>query len=143
VALHEPFTGGLKGTRVEGFRRVAQNEQGVAVAVDGRKGSGINDRVLLRYGDEVEQPLTLEASGESFTFSDSGYVRVTAGAVVAEGRITAMKVRVSGRPKLVLNGVETPATVTGGLLSQKFLEYKRRSAHVRGVRPAEAPAASA
>jgi hypothetical protein len=24
----------------------------------------------------------------------------------------------------VLNGAEAPATVTGGLLSQKFLEYK-------------------
>jgi hypothetical protein len=116
VALHEPFRGGPDAYRVVRFERIAQNDQGLAVAVVGKDGSGMDDRILLRYGDEVEKPLTLEGGGESFTFSDSAFVRVGRETVTVEGPLTAMKVKAGGAPKLVANGKEKEAMVAKGFL---------------------------
>lgn len=115
VVLHEPFKGGTP--RIAELRRIQQTQQGVAVAVEGKAGSGINDRVLLRWGDDADKPLTLSGQGESFTFADRAYVRVGKDRVEASGDLRAMKVRVAGTPQLILNGKKRPASVSGGVLT--------------------------
>ncbi|MGD0897666.1 MAG: hypothetical protein ABR915_07500 [Thermoguttaceae bacterium] len=116
AAVHEPFAGGAAGQKIARFERIAQSPAGLAVAVRGQPQSGIDDRVLIRFGDEYERPLTLAGNGESFTFSDSVYLRAGGDRVVVEGPLTAMKLRVSGTPKLILNGKETPAAIRDGWL---------------------------
>jgi hypothetical protein len=115
VALHEPFKGGTP--RIAELRRIQQTQQGVAVAVEGKAGSGINDRALLRWGDDADKPLTLSGQGESFTFADRAYVRVGKDRVEASGDLRAMKVRVAGTPQLILNGKKQAASVSGGVLT--------------------------
>ncbi|MCX5674322.1 MAG: hypothetical protein NTX87_04885 [Planctomycetota bacterium] len=112
VALHEPFRGGRP--QVADFRRIQQTGQGVAVAVVGPPGGGINDRIMIGLGEDVATPLTLAGDGESFTFADWAYVRVGKDRVEAGGNLRAMKVRVTGSPRLLLNGHERPAAVKDG-----------------------------
>ncbi len=75
VALHEPFEGGKH--HIVDFRIIAQTDRGLAVAVVGEPGSGINDRLMVRLGDDHDQPLTLvDDREESFTFADWAYMRI-------------------------------------------------------------------
>jgi hypothetical protein len=115
VALHEPFTNAAP--RVANFRRIQQNEQGVAVAVAGPPGSGLDDRLLFRFWDGYNQPLTLAGGGESFTFADRAFIRVSKDTVEVSGDLRAMKLKVAGRPRLVLNGKIVRARIADGLLS--------------------------
>jgi hypothetical protein len=80
-------------------------------------GSGINDRLMLRYGDHADQPVTLAGDGESFTFVDHVYVRIGEDRVVVSGDLRAMKVRVKGHPRLVVNGQERDCTLAEGRLT--------------------------
>jgi hypothetical protein len=117
AALHEPFTGGTESRRVGAFTRLAQNERGLAAAVTGVDGSEINDRILLAYGDDIEQPLTLAGGDESFTFSDCVHVRIGRDRVTVTGPIQAMDIPVSGTPVLMLDGEKAgDAVVEGGRL---------------------------
>jgi hypothetical protein len=117
AVLHEPFKGGADAHKVARFERIAAHEQGVAVAVVGKEGSGLDDRILLRYGDAADQPLTLAGGDESFTFSDSAFIRTGKDRVDVEGDVKALKLRVTGNPKLAINGQPQAATVTGGFLT--------------------------
>jgi len=115
VALHEPFK--ATSPRIAQFRRIGQNEQGLGVTVVGKPASGVNDRAMLRLGEGHDRPLTLAGAGESFTFADFAYVRIGPDRVDVSGGLRAMKVRVTGRPKLFVNGKERKATLAGGYLS--------------------------
>ncbi|MBM4034615.1 MAG: hypothetical protein FJ291_22965 [Planctomycetes bacterium] len=115
AALHEPFAGGADKRRVDRFDPIAQTDHAIAVAVAGKH--GLNDRILLRCGDGHGQPLTLEGGGESFTFSGHAFIRIGPDKAEAHGGIAAMKLRVAGTPKLILNGRESPASVARGILS--------------------------
>jgi hypothetical protein len=115
VALHEPFKGGE--WRIAEFRRIQESPQAVAVAVIGKPGTGIDDRVMIRLGDDFEKPVTLAGDGESFTFTDRAHVRIGKDRVEASGGVRGIKVRVAGSPKLFVNGREQPATVSGGFLT--------------------------
>jgi hypothetical protein len=117
VALHEPFKGGLGARRVASFTAVAEDASGLVAAVVGKDGSGIGDRVVVRVGTEPGKPATLAGQGESFTVADFAWIRLGTDKVEAWGGLTAMKVKVSGSPKLVLNGKEVPAAVVGGELT--------------------------
>jgi hypothetical protein len=86
------------------------------VAVAGKAGTAINDRLLLRLGDGVDKPLTLTGAGESFTFADNAYIRIGAERVVAGGALTAFRVRVNGSPRAIVNGRQTPAAAKDGFL---------------------------
>ena len=112
VALHEPFKDGRP--RIESFRRIQQTDEGVAVAVVGEAGSGIDDRLLLRFWEKYDQPLTLEGGDESFTFADHAHVRLGADKVEASGDLRAMRLKVAGRPRLLLNGQEERVAIEGG-----------------------------
>ena len=113
VALHEPFEGGRH--RIGQFRRVAQTDRAVAVAIAGADGA-IDDRAMVRFGDDPERPVTLAGGGESFTFADYAWVRIGRDQVEARGGLRAMTLRVTGRPKLVLNGKPAPAAFDGEFL---------------------------
>jgi hypothetical protein len=114
VSLHEPFEG---EPRIDQFRRIAQGPQAVGVAVGGREGSGVNDRVMLRIGDGHERPATLSGTGESFTFANYAFVRIGTDKVEASGDLRAMKLKVSGRPRLLVNGKRRDATITAGVMT--------------------------
>jgi hypothetical protein len=114
AALHEPFKDGRPV--VETFRRIQQTAEGIAVAVQGRTESPINDRILVRFGDGYEQSLTLAGDGESFTFADRAYVRVGPDRVDVSGDLRAMTIRVSGKPGLFVNGQRQEARVLDGRL---------------------------
>ena len=115
VTLHEPLENAR--SRLATFRRIQQDDRGVAVAIAGADGSGVNDRVMVRLGDDPDQPITLAGDGESFTFSDRAYIRIAADKVEASGPLTAMKLKVQGRPVLILNGNQTPAKVADGVMT--------------------------
>jgi hypothetical protein len=115
VALHEPFEKGR--WNIAGFRRIAQSDQALAVAVAGKEGSPVNDRLMVAMGDAEKQSVTLSGEGESFTFTDRGYVRVGKDKVEAGGPITALKVKVAGQPRLILNGKDEKVSIDAGVLS--------------------------
>ena len=112
VALHEPFERGRP--RIETFRRIQQTDAGVGVAIVGA--GGINDRVLFRFWPDHEKPLTLSGDGESFTFADRLYVRISEQRVEASGGLHAMKLKVGGRAELIVNGRKEPARLADGYL---------------------------
>jgi hypothetical protein len=113
AALHEPFENG-KGRSLM-LRPIAQTKDGLAVAVTG---DGVNDRLMLRLAGNAKQPLTLAGNGESFTFTDYAYTRISAAKVeVTTGALKALKLRVgAARPKLIVNGKEAQARRDGEFL---------------------------
>lgn len=72
---------------------------------------------MLHYGDDADKPITLGGEGESFTFVDHAYVRIGKDTVEVSGHPQAMKVRVRGQPRLVVNGADRNCTVADGLLT--------------------------
>jgi hypothetical protein len=120
AVLHEPFRGGR--SRVAEIRPLFQGGDTLVVAVTGHTDSGIDDRLMLRFGDDAEQPVTVGDDGESFTFAGHAFVRVAATAVEATGDVRGMKIRVPGRnrPQLRVNAKAVPATIADG-----FLVYRK------------------
>ncbi len=114
AALHEPFEGGQAKAPTTTFERIEQNECGLAVRI---VGTGVDDRVLFRYGEGVDLPVTLTGGEESFTFADHVWLRISGQSVEAYGDLRAMRLRVAGAPRLSLNGRATPAKVQGGFLA--------------------------
>jgi hypothetical protein len=114
AALHEPFKDGRPV--IETFRRIQQTAEGIAVAVQGRTESPINDRIVVRFGEGYEQPLTLAGDGESFIFADRAYVRIGPDRVDASGDLRAMTIKISGKPALFVNGQHQEARYLDGRL---------------------------
>ncbi|MEI7832925.1 MAG: hypothetical protein WCJ56_07005 [bacterium] len=114
IALHEPYE---KGTpKIDDFQRIAQTADAVAVSVTG-KANGVNDRLLLRWGNKAGEVITLAGNGESFTFADHGYLRISTDKVETTGDLRALTLKVVGTPKLFINGKEVTATVKDGVLT--------------------------
>jgi len=111
VALHEPFADGAP--KIEQFRRIQQTPDAVAVAI---VAPGLNDRAMLHLA-ETEEPTTLAGDGERFTFANFAFVRIHTEKVEVSGDLSAMTLKVSGRPKLMINGQQQRATVSDGLMS--------------------------
>jgi hypothetical protein len=116
VALHEPFEGG-KAPQTK-FARIAQSDKAVAAAVTGASAykTELNDRLLLSFGPEVQEPQTLEGDGESFTFASHGFVRIGKDKVEVVGDVRQMSVKVEGSPQLIVNGGPAEAKIEAGLL---------------------------
>jgi len=114
VALHEPFEGGK--SNIYDFRTIEQTDGGVAVAIEGKYDTGIDDRLMLRLGDNYEQPLTLADDRESFTFADWAYLRIGRNKVEVQGDMRAMRLPIGGQPKLVVNGKKQKASFVRGYL---------------------------
>ena len=117
AALHEPFEG---RPQIESFERIAQTDDALAVRVIGRTGSGINDRLMVRVGDQAGHGVTLSEGGESFTFASHAFVRISGETVTVRGDLREVTLRVgNGRPKLVVGGAPAEARVADGLLRWK------------------------
>jgi hypothetical protein len=114
AAVHEPFE--RNAPRLQTVRRLADSKAGLAVAIEGKPGTGINDRVLYAYWDHHHRPITLAAEDESYTFVDHAFLRIGEDVVEAVGDLRSLKVRVTGQPRLRLNGVERAAQVQDGWL---------------------------
>lgn len=113
AALHEPF----RGQAADAARRmeiIAREKDAMAVAVTAPDGT--SDRILLRWGDQAEERLTLTAGPERFTFSGYGLVRIGKETVEAVGNIASMSVKAGGRPRLTMNGQPAPANCADGML---------------------------
>jgi hypothetical protein len=65
-----------------------------AAGETGRIGSGINDRLMVRVGEQSDRPETLAADGESFTFVGHAFVRFGGDAVTVRGDLRDMTLRV-------------------------------------------------
>jgi hypothetical protein len=115
AAVHEPFE--KNSPRLDSVKQLARTKDAVAVAVRGQAGNGIDDRLLYSFWDSHTTPVTLEAGGESFTFTDRVFLRVGADQIDASGDLRAMRLPVAGRPKLLLNGVPHEARVADGVLT--------------------------
>jgi hypothetical protein len=117
IALHEPFENGKPpATR---FERIAETPIAVAARVVSKT---LDDRILLAFGDGAGTPQTLSGDGETFTFTDYGFVRVRADTVTVEGQVSSLKVKVAGSPKLVVNGKEVSGKVEAG-----FMSYEKKA----------------
>ncbi len=113
AALHVPFEG--DAPPVESFEEIARTEDALAARV---AGEGLDDRLMVRWGEAATEPLTLAGGGESFTFAGHAFVRCAGDAVVVRGDLRAMELRVGdARPALVVNGTEVSAKVEGGVLA--------------------------
>ena len=115
AALHEPVQDAK--SRIAAFRRIAQSDEAIAVAVEDESGTGVNDRVLLRFAETGDEPLTLAGDGDSFTFVGQAFVRAGRERVEVSGDLRGMKLKVAGQPQLILNGKAAKARVAGGLLT--------------------------
>jgi hypothetical protein len=116
VALHEPFEGGAGKHRIQQFDRIAQTDAALGVRIAGQ---GINDRVLLAIAEGAGAEQTVTGDGESFTFTDFALVRAGGQSVEVTGQLRAMRLKVDGKPSLVVNGQRVPAAVEGGFLVLK------------------------
>jgi hypothetical protein len=114
AAIHEPFEKGRPS--LAAFRRIQRTEAGVAVAVAGPPDSGVNDRLLYQFFTAPPGPVTLAGGGETFTFSDRAYLRIRQDRVEVSGNLKSARIKVSGRPILVVDGKEAPATIDGDVL---------------------------
>jgi hypothetical protein len=86
--------------------------------VTGRRGSGIDDRLMLRIGDAHDEPVTLEGEGERFVFADFAFVRIAGDTVTARGGLRALTLRVGGKtPKLSVNGRTASPRLAGGMMT--------------------------
>ncbi|MGA2035468.1 MAG: hypothetical protein ABSG68_24735, partial [Thermoguttaceae bacterium] len=83
AALHEPIEKGQ--SRVAAFRRIAENRQGIGMAVQGTDATAINDRILFRFWEDYDRPLTLAGESESFTFADRAFLRIGKAKVEVSG----------------------------------------------------------
>lgn len=110
AALHEPYRATPSGLT---FSRVAESADGMAVRVGGPK---TDDRVLLAYSDAAARPLILAGGDESFTFVGQAFIRASDGEVRVSGDLRAMRLTVTGRPVLIVNGARKDASVVDGRL---------------------------
>ena len=131
AALHEPYKSGVPNQSQ--FRRIQQNADGIAAAVSGRTSEGkeFDDRLLLQFDRRAEgmvkkipqleddasgTPVTLADSQESFTFRGHAMVRSSPATIVITGELLALKLKVTGAPKVTINGKPASVRIVGGTL---------------------------
>jgi len=114
VALHEPF----KGDRplIDAFERIAEDARSIAVRITGSDASPVEDRVMIALGDGPASLRTVTGGDEAFTFAGYAFVRAASDRIDVYGDLSAMKIRVKGKPVLFVNGEEVAAAVADGLL---------------------------
>jgi hypothetical protein len=129
AALHEPFAGGSGSHRIARFERIERAEEGVAVRIVGKPGSGIDDRILLACGDGANAALEASDREEAYRFGDHAWLRVGAEAVHVVGGIRTLSLPVKGAPRLIVNGREHPARIEGGRLKAEISAAWQATVH--------------
>lgn len=83
-----------------------------------KPGANINERILLRLGDECASPITLAGDGEQYEFADFAYLRIDRDKVVVQGDLRGLDLPIDRtRPKLMVNGRKASPEMTGGVLT--------------------------
>jgi hypothetical protein len=99
VALHEPFK---TSHRIGGFHRIQETETAVAAAV---QGDGLDDRVMVKWSGAMNEAVVLAGRGESFEFSDHGFVRIGADRIDVSGGLHKARIRMKDdAPRRVFKG---------------------------------------
>jgi len=109
AALHEPYNGPAAKAPAAQFERLAQTDDAIIAAIG-------NDRILLAVADGAGKEQKIEANGESFTFTDFGFIRIGSDKVEVAGNVKSLRVKVTGSPKLTINGAERPNKPTDGMV---------------------------
>lgn len=108
AAVHEPYQGAPAITQV---RRLAEDDGAIALVV---KTPEYTDYLCIGFDGREH---TLAASGESFIFTEYGYLRAQGGKLTARGKLRAIKVLANqGGDALVLNGKSVTARREGDAL---------------------------
>ena len=117
AALHEPFD---QEPQIQSFQQIAQVDDALAVRVKGNAGSKIDDWLMVRVGPQADQPVTLSAEDESFTFTGHAFLRCGDESINASGNLQEVTVKVGSRqPTLFLDGKPVSAMVQNGVLRWK------------------------
>jgi hypothetical protein len=111
VALHEPFD---RVPRIRSFRRIAQTDDAVFVAVSGE--GGVDDRIALRWGPDAGKPLTLGDSRENVTFTGFAFFRIGPESVTVHGNAAAFRLAANGPARLVTDEGTRTGTAAGGFI---------------------------
>jgi len=85
VAAHEPYEG---KPQIQGIQRLAETEKAIAIRL---KFASFTDYLLAAFDDE--EHTLVSADGESFTFSDYGYLRFSKGGLLARGNLKSFRVK--------------------------------------------------
>ncbi len=106
AAVHEPFKGGPDNSRIAEVKMLAESESMVAARIVGheKKGAAINDRVMIAFGDSVDQLQTVKDGDDVIQFKGYGWVRIGNERVDAVGNFQQIQLSVKGNPKLYING---------------------------------------
>lgn len=118
TALHEPFT---NHPRLSSYQLIEQNPDAIGVSV---KGNGVNDRLMLRLGEDYSKYTSLSGNNERFTFANYAYIRIKNDTVKARGDIRSLTINVENtEPVLLINdSVKSPS------FSNDQLTYKADTA---------------
>jgi hypothetical protein len=109
AAIHEPYD---KQPAVRRVRRLQETEAAVGLAVES---DTYSDRLLVAFDTDKEHTLQ-SADGETFTFRDYAYVRITRRKVTACGRIQGFRAR-APRAAVMINGKEQPLRRDGDFVT--------------------------
>jgi hypothetical protein len=114
AALPEPFE---DSPQVGAFERIAQTHDALAVRVAGGE---FDDRLMVRFGPQSDQPVTLAGDKESFAFAGHVFIRRDERAITVRGDLHEMMLHVGdARPKLIVNGRPAETRVQDGCLQWK------------------------
>ena len=123
AAVHYPYEKKAPPVRI---RKVQETADAVGVAVDSGE---FSDRVLVSFSGDKEQTVG-NADGESFTFRNYGYLRVTGSGVAVRGSVSAYRVRLpdgafkaSGVLTRNLAAVSAPNTSGGSIERAASVHY--------------------
>lgn len=110
AAVHEPFVG---KPQIDDISLIATTDDAMAVRVEGKRKSLVDDRLLVRVGQNADEPVELADDDEMFRFTGHAFVRVGRDCVTVHGGLEAMRLRIRSRKaRLVINGKEHPARVS-------------------------------
>jgi hypothetical protein len=75
AAVLEPVRDGEN--RIAAVKLLAESDEGLVVRVVGKKGTGIDDVILLAFAHAADREVTLQASGQAFTFRSYRFHRAS------------------------------------------------------------------
>ncbi|MFW5751574.1 MAG: hypothetical protein ACOCZK_08020 [Planctomycetota bacterium] len=113
TALHEPFAGGPEAVRISEFSRIVEDDRVLAVRI---RGEGIDDRVIVAYGPDIEEARQVAAGDEVYTVTGFALVRIAPETIRVQGDVQALALPVTGEPRLLINGDGQAATIADGVL---------------------------
>jgi hypothetical protein len=118
TAVHEPLKGGSGGARIASVKSLSKSIDVVALSIEGKPGSGINDRLLMRLADAAGKAESISADGETIGALNSAWVRIHKDHVEAWGDLTELQLRTKIR-QLKMNGKDVSVPAEGDLFVWK------------------------